>query len=86
MIGLSIWNAYEGCIRMITHSSSFNLPGLRWLKKAIDGIEAVLMESDLGSKQRTEFLSMKAKSLYEYGFLADITIQNVQLANTRDGD
>lgn len=43
--------------------------GQIWLKKAIDKIDMVLAESDAGSVHRTEFLSLKAKALYEYGFL-----------------
>ena len=43
--------------------------GQMWLKKAIDLINVVLTESGQGSPQRTEFLSMKARALYEYGFL-----------------
>src|SRR5215213_9822433 len=40
-----------------------------WLTKALDGINAVLAGSHLESDQRTEFLALKAKALYEYGFL-----------------
>jgi predicted ATPase/DNA-binding SARP family transcriptional activator len=43
--------------------------GQMWLKKAIDAADAVLAQAGAGSRQRTEFLSLKAKAMYEYGFL-----------------
>ena len=43
--------------------------GQRWLTKALDGINALLAGSHLGSEQRTEFVALKARALYEYGFL-----------------
>jgi predicted ATPase/DNA-binding SARP family transcriptional activator len=43
--------------------------GQMWLKKAIDQVNVLLAAPDLGSEKRTDFLSIKAKALYEYGFL-----------------
>lgn len=43
--------------------------GQMWLKKTIDRIDVVLTAPDLSSTERREFLSIKAKALYEYGFL-----------------
>ena len=40
-----------------------------WLKKAIDRLDMVLSASDAGAGHRTEYVSLKARALYEYGFL-----------------
>jgi non-specific serine/threonine protein kinase len=43
--------------------------GQMWLKKVIDQINVALAESGLGSTERSELLSIKAKALYECGFI-----------------
>jgi predicted ATPase/DNA-binding SARP family transcriptional activator len=43
--------------------------GLFWLKKVMEQSNACLVEADLGSELRRRLLSMKARALYEYGFL-----------------
>jgi hypothetical protein len=43
--------------------------GSRWLKKAMDQIEVILAESDPGSEEKHHLLFLKAKTLYEYGYL-----------------
>ena len=43
--------------------------GQMWLQKAIDQVNVILAETNLGSEQRSSLLSIKAKLLYEYGFL-----------------
>ena len=44
--------------------------GLGWLKKVIDQVDALLAESGTESKERSGLLSLKAKTLYEYGALS----------------
>jgi len=43
--------------------------GKLWLTKATDEIDAVLLESDSRSQERSGLLSIKAQALYEFGFL-----------------
>jgi tetratricopeptide (TPR) repeat protein len=43
--------------------------GQMWLKRAIEGADGLLEKPDLRLEQRNEYLSMKAKALYECGFL-----------------
>ena len=43
--------------------------GQMWLKKAIDQINVILAETGLRPEERSGLLSIKAKALYEYGFL-----------------
>ena len=43
--------------------------GQEWLKKAINQVNVTLAESNVASDERIGLLSIKAKLLYEYGFL-----------------